>query len=47
MNSLAKYTDKNVYGFFKPEEICFVVKYYYQDLTQADITTDNLEEAYH
>lgn len=44
MKPLAKYTDKNIYGFFKPEEICFVVKHYYQDLAQADVT-DDLEDA--
>lgn len=44
MKPLTKYTDKNIYGFFKPEEICFVVKHYYQDLAQADVT-DDLEDA--
>lgn len=44
MKPLVKYTDKNIYGFFKPEEICFVIKSYYQDLAQADVT-DDLEDA--
>jgi len=43
---MKQYSVSNVYGFFKHEEICFVVAQCYEDIVQYNsFVTDDLEEA--
>lgn len=45
MNQLVEYTTKNLYGEFKPEEICFVVKKEDDYEDGLSYSTDDLDDA--
>ena len=45
MNQLVEYTTKNLYGEFKPEEICFVVEIDYDYIDELSYITDKLDDA--
>lgn len=42
---LVEYTTKNLYGEFKPEEICFVVEKDYDYIDELSHITDDLNDA--
>lgn len=42
---LVEYTTKNLYGEFKPEEICFVVEKDYDYIDELSYITDGLNDA--
>lgn len=42
---LVEYTTKNLYGEFKPEEICFVVEKDYDHIDELSHITDDLNDA--
>jgi len=45
MKQLAEYSAKSLYGFFKPEEICFVIEQNFDFIDETSDITDDLEEA--
>lgn len=45
MKELTEYSEKNLYDFFKPEEICFVVDKSYEYIDCDSFTTDSMSEA--
>ena len=45
MKQLTEYSAKSLYGFFKPEEICFVIERNYDEIDESSSITDDLEEA--
>lgn len=45
MKQLAEYSSKNIYGFFKPEEICFVVDKNYEYIDCDSFVTESISEA--
>lgn len=45
MNQLVEYTTKNLYGEFKPEELCYIVEPDYNCINEISYTTDNLSQA--
>lgn len=40
-----EYTSKNLYGWFKPEEVCFVVAKSYDYVNELSYITDDLNDA--
>lgn len=42
---LVEYTTKNLYGLFKPEEICFIVEESYDYIDELSHITDDLNDA--
>lgn len=45
MKELTEYSAKSLYGFFKKEEICFVIERNYDEIDESSSITDDLEEA--
>lgn len=45
MKELAEYTVKNLYGLFKPEEVCFIVEKCYDYIDGISYVTDDLNDA--
>lgn len=45
MEKLVEYSDKNLYDFYKPEEICFVIERNYNEIDESSSIADDLEEA--
>lgn len=45
MKELTEYTINNLYGWFKPEEICFVVEKNYDYIDEVSYITDDLNDA--
>lgn len=45
MNQLVEYTMNNLYGEFKPEEICYIVERDYDCIDELSYITDDLENA--
>lgn len=45
MKHFTEYSAKSLYGFFKPEEICFVVEKKYDWISDTSDVTDDLKEA--
>ena len=45
MKELVEYTTKNLYGEFKPEEVCFVVEIDYDCIDELSYITDDLNDA--
>ena len=45
MKHLKEYSAKSLYGFFKKEEICFVVEKEFEWIDDTSDVTDDLEEA--
>lgn len=45
MKELVEYTTKNLYGLFKPEELCFVVEIDYDCIDELSYITDDLDDA--
>lgn len=45
MKHLAEYSAKSLYGFFKKEEICFVVEKKFEWIDDTSDVTDDLKEA--
>lgn len=45
MKELVEYTMNNLYGLFKPEEICFVVELDYEYISELSHITDDLNDA--
>lgn len=45
MKHLAEYSAKSIYGFFKKEEICFVVEKEFEWIDDTSDVTDDLKEA--
>ncbi|SFJ75169.1 hypothetical protein [Succinivibrio dextrinosolvens] len=45
MKHLAEYSAKSLYGFFKKEEICFVVEKEFEWIDDTSDVTDDLKEA--
>lgn len=45
MKQLVEYTTKNLYGEFKPEEVCFVVELDYEYISELSYITDDMGDA--
>lgn len=45
MKHLTEYSAKSLYGFFKKEEICFVIEQKFEWIDDTSDVTDNLKEA--
>ncbi len=45
MKQLTEYSVKSLYGFFKPEEICFVIEQSFDFIDDTSDVTDDLKEA--
>ena len=45
MKKLVEYSEKTLYDFFKPEEICFVIEQSFDFIDETSDITDDLKEA--
>ena len=45
MKQLVEYTTKNLYGEFKPDEICFIVEKDYDYIDELSYITDDMNDA--
>ena len=45
MKQLVEYTTKNLYGEFKPEDVCFVVAKSYKYVNELSYITDDVNDA--
>ena len=45
MKQLVEYTTKNLYGEFKPEDVCFVVAKSYKYVNELSYITDDMNDA--